>query len=496
MKTLRFTLVTKALFLALLNLILLGLVFVMFARLQFRLDAGSFLLAPAQNRITALAHTVAMDLDEAPPDAWGQILERFASANGVTCLLFDEEGQRVAGPDLLLPSGVSDRVPRAARKRGGPPPDRPPRPGREENQPKQKQARRSAAPPLFLMSTTDPTLYWAGVRVPLRRDRNENPKPGTLILRSSSLLDTPLFFDPKPWLAAMLAVVLVSVACWLPFIRGMTHSISRMTRAAGQIAEGRFEVHVADGRRDEIGQLGEAINRMASRLAGFVHGQKRFLAGVAHELCTPIATIQFGLGNLERRVPEEERPRVEDLQEEIQHMSGLVNELLSFSRAGMAGVDVRLSAVNVAAIVARVLEREASPERKIETAAAPELYVRAEPEYLFRAISNLVRNAIRYAGHAGPIHISAQSGGGKVLIRVTDQGPGVPPEELDEVFAPFHRVDASRNQQTGGVGLGLAIVKSCVEACGGVVRCRNRMPAGFEVELELDQANRPPAGPM
>jgi len=110
----------------------------------------------------------------------------------------------------------------------------------------------------------------------------ENPKPGTLILMSSSLVASQLFFDPKPWLAVVLAVILVSVACWLPFIRGMTRAISQMTQAAAQIAEGRFEVQVAGRRRDEIGQLGEMINRMASRLSGFVHGQKRFLGGIAH----------------------------------------------------------------------------------------------------------------------------------------------------------------------------------------------------------------------
>jgi HAMP domain-containing protein len=86
---------------------------------------------------------------------------------------------------------------------------------------------------------------------------------------SPSLVASPLFFDPRPWLAVVLAVILVSVACWLPFMRGVTRSISQMTRAAGQIAEGRFEVHVADQRRDEIGRLGEGtpstVWRRASR---------------------------------------------------------------------------------------------------------------------------------------------------------------------------------------------------------------------------------------
>ena len=483
----RLPLFTKVLFLAFLNVCLLGLMFVLFARVQFRLDAGSFLLAPAQSRIMAMARALALELDETPPAGWDGVLARYAQTNGVGVYLLDEEGERVAGPELQLPPEVASRVPRRQRPRGGPPPGRP-RPEREMGPPEQPRDHRPPAPPLFLTAAGAPTRYWAGVRIPVRRDRMENPKPGTLILMSSSLVASPLFFDPKPWLGGVLAVILVSVVCWAPFIRGLTRSISQMTHAAGQIAQGRFEVHVADRRRDELGQLGGAINRMASRLSAFVSGQKRFLGGIAHELSNPIATIQFALGGLERRVSEDQRDRVAEIQEEVQHMSALVNELLSFSRAGMEGLDVRLGKVNVAATVARVLEREASPDRPIETSVDDTLNALADPEYLFRALSNLVRNAIRYAGHAGPIRVSARAEAGRVYITVADQGPGVPEHALEEIFAPFYRVDPSRNQQTGGVGLGLAIVMSCIESCHGAVRCRNRQPSGLEVEIELTEA--------
>jgi two-component system sensor histidine kinase CpxA len=494
----RLPLFTKVLFLAFLNLGLLGLVFALFARVQFRLDAGSFLLAPAQNQIMAVAHALALELEETPPAAWDTVLARYAHTNGVGFYLFDEDGKPVAGPALLLPSEVAEKIPRAQRPRGERPPPRdrgpedakgpPPRDREKGPPPEPARERRQPVPPLFLIATNSPTRYWAGVRIPVRRDRLENPKPGTLILMSSSLLASQLFFDPKPWLAVGVAVILVSVACWLPFIRGMTRSIAQMTRAAGQIAEGRFEVHVADRRRDEIGELGKAINRIAARLSGFVNGQKRFLGGIAHELCNPIATIQFGLGSLERRVSDDQRDGFVDIQEEVQHMSALVGELLSFSRAGIEGMEVKLVSVNLAETVRRVLERETSMDRQVETSVDDKLSVLAEPEYLFRAISNLVRNAIRYAGHAGPIRISAKTEEGRVYLTVTDQGPGVPEAALEEIFAPFYRLDPARNHETGGVGLGLAIVKACIEACRGAVRCRNLQPSGLEVEIQLAEA--------
>lgn len=486
----RLPLVAKILFLAFLNLCLLALVIAVIVRVQFRMDARSFLLAPAQDRIMAVAHGLSLELDETPASAWDSLLARYSQTYGVGFYLYDERGDRLTGPELQLPREVVERLPRRGRRRDGPPPpqDPPPDPERKGGPPERARDGRPLAPPLFLLATSVPVRYWAGVRIPVRENPAENPKPGTLILMSSSALGNKLFFDFKPWLMVMLAVVLVSVAVWLPFIRGMTQSISRMTRTAGQIAEGRFEVHVADQRRDEIGQLGETINRMAVRLSGFVNGQKRFLSGIAHELCTPIATIQFGLGNLERRVDERQRAAVADIQEEVQHMSALVNELLSFSRAGMQAGDAKLTKVNVKASVARALEREASSEAAIEVSVGEELNVLADAEYLFRALSNVVRNAIRYAGHAGPIRISGRAVEGTVHIAVADSGPGVPEHAREEIFEPFYRLDLSRRQETGGMGLGLAIVKSCVEACGGSVACRNLQPSGLEVEIRLPEA--------
>ena len=483
----RLPLFTKVLFLAFLNLCLLALVMAFIVRVQFRMDARSFLLAPAQDRIIALAHTLALELNETPPSGWGTVLERYSKTHGAGFYLFDERGDQLAGPELQLPREVMERMPRREGRDAPPPRDRPPDPERKKGPPERARDGRPPASP-FLLATSNPTRYWAGIRFPVRQDPREDPKPGTLILMSSSMFGGEVFFDFKPWLTVVLAMVLVSVAVWLPFIRGMTRSISRMTRATGQIAEGRFEVHVADQRRDEIGQLSEAIDRMASRLSGFVNGQKRFLSGIAHELCTPIATIQFGLGNLERRVEEDQRDAVADIQEEVQHMSALVNELLSFSRAGMKAIDAKLAKVNVAATVARVLEREASPESSIAVAVDEKLNVLADSEYLFRALSNVVRNAIRYAGHAGTIRISARTIESLISITVADSGPGVPEHALEEIFAPFYRLDPSRSRETGGLGLGLAIVKSCVESCGGSVHCRNLQPSGLEVEIRLPKA--------
>src|SRR4029077_12342192 len=126
----------------------------------------------------------------------------------------------------------------------------------------------------------------------------EDPLPGVLVLRSNSLLGNAYFLDLALVGLVLFVALIISVACWVPLIRGLTRGLSQMTQAAEQIAEGHFDVKVAANRRDELGQLGTAIDQMAKRLAGFVQGEKRFLGDIAHELCSPIARIQFALGIL------------------------------------------------------------------------------------------------------------------------------------------------------------------------------------------------------
>ncbi len=334
-------------------------------------------------------------------------------------------------------------------------------------------------PPLFEVSTGDPTAYWVGARIPIREAGQEEQRPGIVLMAAPSFMGTPLFFDYKPWLLISGVVILVFLLCWVPFIRGLTKAVTQMSKVTEQIAEGQFDHHLLEDRRDELGVLAAGINRMASRLSGFVSGQKRFLGDIAHELCAPIARIQFALGILEHRT---EPGTVDDLQDEVRQMSSLVAELLSFSKAGMQQNTRPLVSVNVARIVSEVVARE---NVEVEISIEDGLIAMADAESLSRAIANLLRNAVRYAGHAGPVALTARREGGEIAITVADHGPGLPEEEVDRVFTPFHRVESSRDRASGGVGLGLSIVKNCVEACKGTVRCRNRVPSGLEVEIRL-----------
>ena len=116
-----------------------------------------------------------------------------------------------------------------------------------------------------------------------------------------TLLGNRFFFDWMPWALGAMAAFLGSVLCWVPLVRGIMQSIEKMRRAAASIAQGHFEVQVPVKRNDELGELAASIESMAQQLERLVHGQRRFLADVAHELCAPLSRIQLSGGILEEK---------------------------------------------------------------------------------------------------------------------------------------------------------------------------------------------------
>lgn len=484
---LRFPLLARILVWLGLNLALLAGVLLFVFQAQFQLGLDTLLAGRAGDRIQALSEVITGALKNQPASAWDEIVKNFSAAYKVPLALFSHDGTQLAGPTVSLPPEVLARL---AERRGpgeglgrGPPPGRGPRRGALEA---------DSVRTRFSLHTSNPSRYWVGVRLPLADPDSSRPWPVTLLIVSESLHAGGLFLDLRPWVFVALGALVLTVLFWLPLVRGVTRSLSQLTHATERIADGHFDVRVNSRRGDELGRLAQSVNRMADRLAGYVQGQKRFLGDIAHELCSPLARMQMAAGILEQQADARLKPSVEDLREEIEHMSSLVNELLSFSKAGLTSKPAALEPVPLAAVARRVLERENLSPGQAEIEMDPNLRVLAQPELLTRALANLVRNAVRYAGHAGPVRLQAAASEGEVRVVVSDRGPGVPASDLQKIFDPFYRGEPSRSRETGGIGLGLAIVKTCVEACGGSVSAANAQPTGLEVTLRLKPAPAPP----
>jgi len=499
----RFPLYAKILLFFLLNLVFLGAVFYVFFQFQFRAGLDSVLMTQAGERMQAVSQVMTAELTETPGTNWNRVLVRFGEAYDTRFFLFRNDGVQAGGEPITLPPEVMAKV-KEQRGMGlvrrGPPPGRGPNrllnttnswtpPGRGYY----RRAASTNREPMskFFVHSRDPAGYWIGVCLPFSSNLQPELSPLTLLAMSPSLRGG-LFPVLTLWLWVGLGAVICSAVFWLPLVHGITRFIAHLTKTTEQIAEGHFEARVQAERRDELGRLGQAINRMSARLSGFVNGQRRFMGDIAHELCSPIAQIQVALGILDEQASEKQRNCVADVREDVQQMSNLINELLSFSKAALRQQPVELKPVPLAALVRQVLDREQTGPPMVQVNVEESLQALAEPELLSRALGNVIRNANRYAGTQGPIEVTAipNAASGMVTLLVRDSGPGVPEEALEQIFDPFYRVESSRSRETGGVGLGLAIVRTCVEACQGRVTAKNRSASGLEVSITLGSVQK------
>ncbi|MEO6742362.1 MAG: HAMP domain-containing sensor histidine kinase [Chthoniobacteraceae bacterium] len=484
---LRFPLYGKVLFWFFVNLALVAALAYGFARMQFRVGMEWLLAGPATQRIEAMSGLINADLRERPANRWNEVLDRYHAANGVTFAIFRNDGRQVAGPALNPPATVVEKL----RDRRGPPPRNP----RPEDPPRQDSSGERRNPPgqgpparfMYFLRAGEPAKYWAGIHVNLVHDDPVDPRPVTVLIVSDTITGGGMFFDPRPWLWLIAAAFAVSALVWLPIVGGITRAIRRVNTAARTIAEGRFDVRLPAQRRDELGELGASVNTMAAQLGEYVGHQRRLTADVAHELCSPIARMQRALGIVEQRAVPEQAGYIEKLDRELQHMARLVEEVLSFSKAATLPERVEPEDFPLGKLVADVVSREAMDAR-VEVHVPAELQLRAIREALDRALSNILRNAVRYAAHAGPIEIRAHDAGDAIEISVRDHGPGVPADALGKIFDLFYRPEAARQRTTGGAGLGLAIVKRCIEACGGSVVAANCTPDGLQVKITLSRS--------
>ena len=469
------SLFSKILLCFFLNLALVAVVLVAFFAFQSQIDLHAIFGRQASDRLRTAGRLISHELNQVPIENWSDVLARHAEIHQVDFALLFKGGFQSLSKDMDIPEAVMKMV------MG---PFRPKPPNNKVSlplKPRDKHGRKHR----FMMRTKNPTRYWAGVPIRVHLTPSRPPVRAVLLAVSDSITGNGFFFDPLPLIIVTAVIMLISVLLWIPLVRNITRPLARMTHAAEEIARGNFDVRINEPRTDEIGRLASAINQMTSRLFGFVKGQKRFLGDVAHELGSPVARIQVGLGILERRVDANNRKQVVDVVEDVTHMSNLVNELLSFSRAEMDTAKVMLKTIELHPVLQRAVQRESMPTTEIITKIDPKIRVIADSGLLARALANIIRNAVKYAGDAGPIHVSAKRLGKKIEIQVKDSGPGVPDDLVKHLFEPFFRPEPSRDRCSGGVGLGLAIVKTCIETCKGTVSARNLKPKGFVVTITL-----------
>jgi signal transduction histidine kinase len=291
----------------------------------------------------------------------------------------------------------------------------------------------------------------------------------------------------------LLSALLGAVTSWL-LARNFLKPLSELRATTARLTAGDFSVRVGGNvtrRSDEIGDLSVAFNGMAERLAELIGAQKRLLADVSHEIRSPLQRMEMALALARGAEEHELESCLSRLETEVGRIDAMVEELLLLTRAEarLVSNDEEIVLEGLLSGLAEDIRFEAQEEcPKIKVDAAANLAVRGNSVLLERALRNILHNAVNYAP-AGSISIRARELDGRFAeISISDQGKGLPADELEKIFLPWYRVNSfvdGKAKPQEGMGLGLNISRRIAESLGGAISAANNSDGGLTVTILL-----------
>ena len=291
----------------------------------------------------------------------------------------------------------------------------------------------------------------------------------------------------------LVALVMVQVLA-----HGMTFPLRQMAHAASRLAAGERHDPVVATSRDEVGELGRAFNRMAEEVAQTDRLRRDLVANVSHELRTPIAALRAVLENLADGVEDPDPATLERLVRQTERLQALVEALLDLSRLEAGVVDLEAGIVPVADLLADAAAvAGATPGAPVRVAVdPPDLVVRGDERRLGQVLVNLIDNARAHAPAGTDVEVAATAADGVIQVAVTDQGPGIAPDDAERVFERFHRGAATPagpdggHARGGGTGLGLAIARWLVDLHDGRIEVDTTHAPGCRMVVTLPATTR------
>ncbi|MFZ1395822.1 MAG: ATP-binding protein [Candidatus Promineifilaceae bacterium] len=289
---------------------------------------------------------------------------------------------------------------------------------------------------------------------------------------------------------AVIAAGLVSLVLGTIIFWQITRPLSQMRRASQALAAGEGHVRVPVRSQDELGKVAEAFNQMASKISEQEQLRRQMVADVAHELRTPLTVMQANLEAMLDGLLEPNPTELQELNDEVHRLSRLIDDLRLLSLADSGQLSFSLQQVDVRELTATVVARlaplaESSGVKLVDDAPAQPLFVQADADRIQQALTNLVANGIRHTPEGGRVRVTAVREQTTIHLSVIDSGPGIPPDDLPNVFDRFWRGDKSRSRHSGGSGLGLAIVKQIVELHHGRVSVLSPSGSGAVFTISL-----------
>ena len=286
-------------------------------------------------------------------------------------------------------------------------------------------------------------------------------------------------------LIVMVAVILVAHVV----LQRLLDPLRALNEAVARLGAGELDVRLPHRGHDEFGRLTDAFNQMVERVRGMIQSRDQLLVDVSHELRSPLTRMKVAL-----ELPSDQAQRAR-LSGDVAEMERMVAELLELERL-RAGQGIATTATDLNSLVRGVAARyeDRAPGAIVVGRDSP-IVADVDADRMRLVLRNLLENAIKYSlPDSRPVELHVDDAGDEaseaIVIRVVDDGIGIPATDAERVFEPFYRVDPSRSKRTGGYGLGLSICKRVIEAHGGTIAAERGGPRGTTFVLRLPRAGR------
>jgi signal transduction histidine kinase len=292
-----------------------------------------------------------------------------------------------------------------------------------------------------------------------------------------------LVVEPKPtfrfdsWqqrilLILLLSVIAVTPLAWL-FARRLAQPITAFADAAERLGKDPRTPPLSITGSGEVVAAAKAFNMMQERLRRYVEDRTAMVGAIAHDLRTPLTRLKFRI----EAAPDDIRPK---LAADIDQMEAMIAATLGFVRD--TNRPAERTKLELSSLVESVMDETAETGGDATVERSEKVVIEGDPVALKRLVANLVDNALKYGVRA---RSRTYAEDGMAIVEIDDDGPGVPPGEMERLFEPFYRGEPSRNRETGGIGLGLAVVRSLARAHGGDVTLHNREGGGLKACVRL-----------
>jgi signal transduction histidine kinase len=290
--------------------------------------------------------------------------------------------------------------------------------------------------------------------------------------------------DEQDWVFLLLFAVLVMILAGAYLsMRKVLRPVKWLNEGVQEVSKGNLHHIVPLKKSDELRDLAEAFNAMTERIREMLKAKEQLLLDVSHEMRSPLARMKVALEFL----PEGKSKN--SIQTDLEEMEKMISEILDTARRYHVHGELKRQKINLVDLLHEILPVFEDQPPGVQYSDLPTtIEIDVDPEQIKTVLNNVVNNAIKYSQpESNSVQISCQRREPYVILRIDDDGIGIPEEELPFILEPFYRVDKSRSKQTGGYGLGLSLCKTIMEAHGGKIDIESKDAAGTMVSLYFQE---------